>query len=128
MRAWFIISALCLTSMSASIVLPMKVAIAQTVNDRKVEADRLLAQGVREYQTNQFEASLKSGQEALKIYREVSDNNGEAWALNNLGSAYRIFNQTEKSILYYEKALSIFNKLGDYKGEASALTTVRTVF
>lgn len=62
--------------------------LAQTPDAQKAEADRLLQQGIEQFQTSQFDAALQSCQQALKIYREIKNRQGEGNALNNLGLAY----------------------------------------
>jgi len=58
------------------------VALAQTPEARKAEADRLLQQGTQQFNTSQFEAALHNWQQALIIYREIKDRQSEgmAWA------------------------------------------------
>ena len=60
---------------------------AQTVTERKAEADRLLEQGRQQNTTSQYQAAIQSLETALNIYREIGDRNGEGLALNNLGLA-----------------------------------------
>jgi tetratricopeptide (TPR) repeat protein len=91
--------------------LPMVVAtsrvLAQSNTDRKVEADRLLNQGIQQYQTSQFEAGLNSWQQALQIYREIKDTQSEGKALGNLGNAYYSLGNYLKAIDYYQQSLAI---------------------
>src|SRR4028119_518899 len=75
-------------------------AIAQTTDAREAEADRLLLQGLQQYQTGQFPAALNSWQQALQIYRAIKNRQGETWALGNLGSAYRSLGNHVKAIEY----------------------------
>lgn len=56
-------------------------AIAQTINARQAEADRLLKQGLQQYQTSQFQAALNSWQQALQIYRALKNHHKEGWVL-----------------------------------------------
>ena len=88
--------------------------LAQTSTDRKAEADRLKKQGIEQYQTSQFEAALQSWQQALAIYREIKDRQGEWKALNNLGNAYYSLGDYAKAIDYRQQSLAIANYLGDY--------------
>jgi Flp pilus assembly protein TadD len=62
--------------------------VAQTVDQRKAEADRLLQQGIQQFQTSQFEAAFQSWQQALQLYRAIKDRRGEGYALGGLGNAY----------------------------------------
>ena len=62
-------------------------AVAQTVNNRKAEADRLFEQGNKQYRISQFQQALQSWQQSLAIYREIGDRSGIANSLINLGIA-----------------------------------------
>jgi hypothetical protein len=63
-------------------------ANAQEIDPRQAEADRLLQQGIQQYDTSQFSAALNSLQQALQIYRALTNRLGEGNALGNLGGAY----------------------------------------
>ena len=52
--------------------------LAQSVDERKAEGDRLLQQGREQYQTSQFEVAKQSWQQALIIYRKIKDRKGDA--------------------------------------------------
>jgi CHAT domain-containing protein len=90
-------------------------------NPRKAEADRLLQQGIKQYETSQFEAAFKSWEEALIIYREIKDRKGEGNALGNLGIAYRALGKYVKAIEYHEQSLAILREIKDRKGEGNSL-------
>ncbi|MFB2935184.1 tetratricopeptide repeat protein, partial [Aerosakkonemataceae cyanobacterium BLCC-F154] len=68
--------------------LPVPKVLAQTNSEKKAEADRLLQQGIQQFQTSKFREALQSWQQALVIYREIGDRKGEGTALGNLGAAY----------------------------------------
>jgi tetratricopeptide (TPR) repeat protein len=55
-------------------------------------------------------------QEALEIFREEKDRNGEGATLNNLGWVYSAWEQREQEKEYFKQALSIFREVGDLKG------------
>jgi len=80
-------------------------ALAQTQAQRKAEANRLLKQGIQQYQISQFQAALQSWQEALIIYREIKDRQGEGWVLGNLGIAYRNLGDYAKAIEYAQQVV-----------------------
>jgi TPR repeat protein len=63
--------------------------LAQTVDERKAQADRLHIQGAQMFFTSQMEAAIQSWQQALIIYQEIKDRSGEADSLFNLGLAYK---------------------------------------
>ncbi|MBW4491248.1 MAG: tetratricopeptide repeat protein [Trichocoleus desertorum ATA4-8-CV12] len=96
-------------------------ALAQTLESRDAEANRLLQQGFQQYGKSQYQEAIKSWQQALAIYRAASDRNGEADALNNLGGAYGFLSQYQRAIEYYEQALPIFQQVRDRSGEGLTL-------
>jgi CHAT domain-containing protein/Flp pilus assembly protein TadD len=95
--------------------------LAQTPQARKAEADRLFNQGKQQYKTSQFEAALQSWQQALIIYREIKDRQGEGVALGNLGIAYHALGDYPKAIEYHSKSLAIAREIKDRLGEGNAL-------
>ena len=109
---------------------------AQTTQDRKAEADgaalqeanRLLEQGLQQYQTSQIEAALQSWQQALKLYRELKDRSGEGNALDNLGTAYASLGDYPKAIEYQQQSLAIFRNLKDRSGEGVSLNNLGNVY
>jgi photosystem II stability/assembly factor-like uncharacterized protein len=75
-------------STSVGSKLPMVFAesrvLAQTNNDRKAEAEKVMQRGREQLQSSQFTAALQSWQQALLIYREIKDRQGEGKTLVNL--------------------------------------------
>jgi hypothetical protein len=101
-----------------SIAIPS--AQAQVQDARKAEADRLLDQGLQQFQTSQFEAALQSWQQALVLYREIQDRQSEGWALGNLGLAYDSLGNYAKAIEYYQQVLAIAREIQDRQSEWSS--------
>ncbi len=95
--------------------------LAQTVDERKAEADRFLQQGIEQFQTSQFEAALQSWQKALQIYREIKDRNGEGQSLGSLGATYGALENYPKAIDYLQQWLVIAHEIKDRQGEGNAL-------
>ncbi|MBD1877640.1 CHAT domain-containing tetratricopeptide repeat protein [Coleofasciculus sp. FACHB-T130] len=102
-------------------------ALAQTPAEREAEADRLLEQGIEQQKKGQFRAALQSGQEALKIYREIADRKGEGAVLNNLGEAYRSLGEYTRAIEFYQQSLAVDRSLGNRKGESYVLNNLGIV-
>ena len=96
-------------------------AIAQTTDARQAEADRLLQQGIQQYQNRQFQAALNSWQQALQIYRALKNRHKEGWALGNLGVAYGDLGSYAKAIEYGQQHLIIAREIKDREGEGAAL-------
>ena len=63
-------------------------AQAQTTDNRKVEADRLIEQGKQQFLQGHLREALQSYKQALAIRQELNDRFGEAEALNQIGEVY----------------------------------------
>ena len=103
-------------------------AQAQTSQDRKTEADKLLEQGIQQAQRSQYKDAIQSWQQALAIYQKLKDRNGEANSLNNLGIAYKFLGQYPKAIEFHQQSLAIFREIGDRHGEASSLCNLGSAY
>ncbi|OYQ66125.1 hypothetical protein B9G53_05270 [Pseudanabaena sp. SR411] len=88
---------------------------------RKTEANRLLNQGIQQFQFSQFEAAFQSWQQALTIYREIKDRQGEAAALGNLGNTYDSLGNYGKAIEYQLQSLEIEREIKNRLGEGQSL-------
>ncbi|RUT04997.1 hypothetical protein DSM106972_038180 [Dulcicalothrix desertica PCC 7102] len=62
--------------------------LAQAVDRKKQEADRLFNQGKKQFSASQFEAALQSWHSSLSIYREIKDSQGEYYASGIIGMTY----------------------------------------
>ncbi len=63
--------------------------VTQTVDQRKAEGDRLLAQGNKLVEQNQNKEAIGFFQKALVIYRELNDRQKEGQTLKDIGNVYR---------------------------------------
>ncbi|NJM20851.1 MAG: tetratricopeptide repeat protein [Richelia sp. SM1_7_0] len=119
-----------LVVLSASFVpnLPMVLmtsrVLAQTVDARKAEADRLFQQGIQQYQSSQFTVALQSWEQALKIYREIKDRLGESNSLGNIGLAYFSLGDYTKAIDYFQQTLVIAREIKDRQSEGNSLNNL----
>jgi ribosomal protein L6P/L9E len=89
MRSHLITSALTIalglaTPIALTIGCP-EITVAQTVDQRKVEADRLLIQGIEQSEISQYEAAIRSFQQALILYRTSPFHDSEASVLWRIG-------------------------------------------
>lgn len=98
--------------------------LAQTSTNSvsKAQVDRLLQQGIQQFQTSQFDAAFQSWQQALQIYRAIKDRLGEGASLDNLGNAYYSLGNYAKAIEYHEQHLAIARELKNRLGEGNALS------
>ncbi len=103
--------------------------------DRKAEADRLLEQGIQQFDMSQFQEALQSWQRALELYRDPAvqaafpqeSRQGEGRALGNLGLVYRNLGQYQQAIDFYEQSFAIAQEVGDLWGEGEALNNLGIV-
>ena len=102
--------------------------VAQTTDVSQAEGDRLLRQGLQQYQTSQFQAALNSWQQALQIYRALKNRQGEGAVLTNLGAVYYSLGNTylslgnyAKAIEYLQQSLAIAREIKHRDGERGAL-------
>jgi CHAT domain-containing protein/lipopolysaccharide biosynthesis regulator YciM len=102
--------------------------LAQTTNTRKQEADRLLEQGNKQINISQFEAALRSYQQALQIYQSIKDQQGKAASLGNLGVAYFSLGEYRRAIDYHNQSLAIKKAIGDRGGEAASLNNLGNAY
>ncbi|WP_072621834.1 tetratricopeptide repeat protein [Spirulina major] len=100
------------------------VAIAQTVEERQAETDRLFQQGIQQYRTSQFSVASKSWEQALALYRKIGDRQGEAISFGNLGLAYDSLSQFQRAIAFQEQSLEIAREISDRRGEANSLNNL----
>jgi tetratricopeptide (TPR) repeat protein len=105
---------LCLTQIlpqSAIAEVTGTLQIAQSVPDRKAEADRRLQQGLQQDQTSQFQDALQSYQQALSLYREIGDRAREGAALNNIGSVLVVSGDVEAATKTLFEAVDVLESL-----------------
>ncbi|MGJ5675312.1 MAG: tetratricopeptide repeat protein [Nostochopsis sp.] len=107
--------------LSFSPVFGKSVVLGQTTDARKAEAARLLQQGGKQFQASQFTTALQSWEQALQIYREIKDREGEGAALGNLGNAYGALGNYPKAIEYHQQGLKLAREIKDRKSEVKVL-------
>ena len=98
--------------------LPQTQVLAQTAQELKARADELLQHGIQQYQTSQFEAALKSWQEALVIYQKIKDPQSEAGTLALIGGLSLQLEDTQQGIEYLQESLAIAKEINNPQLEA----------
>jgi CHAT domain-containing protein/tetratricopeptide (TPR) repeat protein len=106
----------------------MPAAVAQSAEARKAEADRLLQQGIQQFNISQFREALQSWEQALAIYRDIQDRGGEGRALRNLGIAYRNLGNYRQAIDFHEQHLAIVREIGDRAREVLTLNNIGSMY
>ncbi|WP_413167829.1 CHAT domain-containing protein [Capilliphycus salinus ALCB114379] len=88
-------------------VLNVPQVLAQTPDERKAEADRLLQQGDQQLASGQYQAALQSFQQAFLLSREISYTEGIIAATVQIANAYAYLGETEKASELFELFLKV---------------------
>ena len=101
-------------------------ALAQTptAQNRKAEADSFLEQGIKQLDNQQPSAALQSFQQALAIYREIKDTQGEGNTLKRLGDACLSLKEYTKAIAFYQQSLVIIKAISARELEGRVLNNL----
>lgn len=103
-------------------------ARAQVVSsDRQAEADRLLEQGIRQWQTGQVSQAMTSLQQALTLFEQLNDTKQQAKTIRNLGTVYYLLANYQQAIAHYQRSLALARQIGNGEAEASALNNLGAV-
>ncbi|MBD2356680.1 CHAT domain-containing protein [Tolypothrix sp. FACHB-123] len=105
------------TPINRSAIVGITQASAQTPEARKAEAERLMKQGIQEYRKRQFPAAIQSWQQALIIYQEIKDRQGEYEVQGSLGFAYYNLRNYPKVIEHHSSSLAIAREIQNSKDE-----------
>ncbi len=84
----------------------------------QLEAAQLLQQGIELHRTSQFKASLQLLRDALNIYRQIGNRQGEVDVLSVTGNAYDFLGKYQEAINCHELSLEIASKIGGSAGKA----------
>lgn len=74
-----------------------------------------------------YAEALSLYERSLSISREISDRNGEAKSLNNIGQIYRAQGDYGKALDYLEQSLPICQEIGDKEVEGATLNNIATL-
>ncbi len=98
----FVVTPSCLPAMR---MIPSLVQ-AQTVEQRKAQADQLLQQGAQYLDSGEYQAALEAFQRAFTIYEEISDDKLIAAAIG-IGYAYAYLGETNKATEIFQATFEI---------------------
>ena len=126
-------------SIALSVQLSQPVAAAvpvgktiQTAQTNSSEAaEKALNEGLQLYQQGTAQAkrsAIVKWEEALKLYRQAGDTNGEAASLSVLGKIYSDLGEKQKALEYLSQSLHLFQALGERDGEAMILSSIGAVY
>lgn len=92
------------------------------------EANVLTAQGSVFQALAQWQEARANYEEALGLYRSLSDLTGEAMMLNNIGGVYSALGEKQQALAYLEQALPLSRQVGDRAGEATTLNNMAGIY
>lgn len=110
---------------AVSSVLPM---VAQVEDFHTVQAGQLSQQGFEQYYSGQFETAIESWQQVSELMRELSDRQGEAEALMQLGRCHHALRNYNRAIEFYQQALHLAQELSNRYGESAVLGNIGLVY
>lgn len=83
--------------------------------------------GTKLYRRSRFHETQQAFLEALRLYRKVGVVQGQANALNYLGSLAQVWGEGEQAHSYHRGALGLYREVGDVRGQASALGSLGSI-
>lgn len=102
--------------------------MAQTVEDRQQEADRLIQVGLEQYGRSQFAETLQSWERALTIYQEIGSQVAVMNTLIAMGNIYLNQGNYPKAQESYEQSLQIAQEIGNATGEGNARFSLGNIY
>jgi len=90
-------------------------------NNRQIQADRLLQQGIEQYKAGQLTTAIESWQQAISLYQQLQDQEKEALVTDFLGLAHQKLGNYHQAIAYYQQLLTLARKIKNREYEANAL-------
>ncbi|MDZ8032694.1 CHAT domain-containing tetratricopeptide repeat protein [Nostoc sp. DedSLP04] len=103
-------------------------AQAQTTENPKNEADRLLTEGKQKLEEKQFPEALEAFEKALALYRQAKNRKSEGDTFYSIGDIYYAQAKFSQAIAFYEQALVICREVGDRTQEARTLNGIGTSY
>ncbi len=117
-----------IVGMVSSPDLVLMTAQAQTTQDRKAEADRLLDLGIKARRASQYQNAIESDLKALAICRELNNRECEGRAYNGLGLGYNSLGKYDKAIEFQLQSLANAREIKDRRREGVALANLGRVY
>jgi CHAT domain-containing protein/Flp pilus assembly protein TadD len=100
----------------------------QTQNLRSQEAEKLLEQGIKLTQQQEYQKAIQILQPVPAMAQELKDQKLEANALVWLGFNYDALGEKQKALDFYNQALPLSRAVGDRSGEAVTLSNIGKVY
>ena len=103
-------------------------AVAQTTQDRKAEAEKLLQLGIQQYQQGKSQAALETFEKAISLFRQFGDRLNEGRSLGWMGFIYSRIGQPQKGLELHQQALIITREIRDRSGEGNSLNNIGGIY
>ncbi|NER94106.1 MAG: tetratricopeptide repeat protein [Symploca sp. SIO1B1] len=103
-------------------------AQAQTNQDQEARANQLYEEALQLWQKSQFPEALEKLEQALGIYQEISDRQGQGDLLTAMGAVYTNLGQYPQALDYFKQALAIRQELGDRVNEGILLNNLGIIY
>jgi predicted ATPase/Tfp pilus assembly protein PilF len=93
-----------------------------------LQADRISEMAALHYQLSQYEPAKQHFLDALLIYTEHGDKQGQSGALIGIGGILRLHGKGKEAIGYYQQAIALHDEVGDHRSKRSAVGQLGSVF
>ncbi|MEM6434697.1 MAG: tetratricopeptide repeat protein [Cyanobacteria bacterium P01_D01_bin.115] len=100
----------------------------ESSDQRHVEADQLLNQGIEQFNSGQTQQALETFQRELELRRQLGDREGEWRSLGWIGLIYQRFGQYQPALELYQDGLSIALDISDRRGEGVMLNNIGRIY
>ncbi|OLP16467.1 hypothetical protein BST81_21045 [Leptolyngbya sp. 'hensonii'] len=97
----------------------LALGVATIVQAQTLSPDQLFQQGITQYQARQFEAAIVSLQQALNLYRQQQNPQGELLSLELIGLNYQALGAHNLAIEAFQQELKLAEKLGNQQIQAN---------
>ena len=100
----------------------------QVVNAKTTDANQLVNQGVKYYESGDFQNAINQWLEALKIYQSSKNLNHQAIVRENLARTYQQIGQTSEALQHWQQVTSIYRQLKNANGVGRTLAELAQLY
>ncbi len=112
---------------AADSLLPHSI-LAQSIQSPSPTAQQPYDDAAEAFQQGNYTRALQLYQEALNVYRDISDREGEGETLHKIGATYYRLSLYDEAIDFYQQALTLRQTLSDRPGIGSTLNGIAVVY
>ena len=96
-------------------------------NAPQIKANALNQIGKQCHHIGQYDTALDFYKQALAIFQQIGDKQGEGATLNNLSQIYSTRGDYDTALQYLQQALAIQQQIGDKSGEGTTLNNIALI-